>query len=85
MKVLIIRKKQILIFSFFIILIISTLILLRIPKTDINVIAPIEYGKSTSIDLNGDNIEDTIEIISNDGFDDEYVLIATSKRSLYIK
>lgn len=77
MKVLIIKKKQILIFSFFIILIISTLILLRIPKneTDINVIAPIDYGKATSIDLNGDNIEDTIEIISNDGFDDIKITI----------
>ena len=77
MLLLIIKKKQILIFSFFIILIISTLILLRIPKneTDINVIAPIEYGKTTSIDLNGDNIEDAIEIISNDGFDDIKITI----------
>ena len=84
MKVLIIKKKQILIFSFFIILIISTLILLRIPKneTDINVIAPIDYGKATSIDLNGDNIEDTIEIISNDGFDD--IKITTGNKNYFL-
>ena len=69
------------------VLIISTLILLRIPKnkTDINVIAPIEYGKTTSIDLNGDNIEDAIEIISNDGFDDIKITIGNKKGSLYIK
>lgn len=77
MKILLIKKKQVLILPIVLFLIISTLLLLRftIIKNDIPVIAPIDHDKATSIDLNGDNIKDSIEIISNDGFDDIKITI----------
>lgn len=83
MKVLIINKKQI-IFSFtLIILILSTFLLFKfLPKEEIQVISPIDTKKTTSIDLTGDNIEDTIEIVNIDGNTD--VKITIGNKNYYL-
>ena len=76
MKVILIKKKQILVLSISLLLILSTLILLRLTnKNETPTMAPISYNKPTSIDLNGDSVNDSIEIVSNNGFDDIKITI----------
>lgn len=77
MKIFILKKKHIATFLILFILILSTLFLLSLSKSEelINVIAPINNNKSTYLDLNGDNTDDTIEIISKDDNSDVKITI----------